>query len=193
MIRNLILFLLCYATVTFSQTKLPAFFSDNMVLQQQSNVPFWGKSIPNKSIIVKTSWDNKEYRVKVNQDSTWKVKVSTPIASQKSYTVTVVAEKKITIKNVLIGEVWLCSGQSNMEMPMKGYKNQPITGALDDIVHSSNNNIRCFTVKRNSRLEKQSDLQGNWDIASPNTTPSFTATGYYFARLLQQEIGRAHV
>ncbi|WP_294617780.1 sialate O-acetylesterase [uncultured Bacteroides sp.] len=176
-----------FSLATAAQVKLPAIFSDNMVLQQQADVPIWGKASPGARVTVKSGWDNKQYTATVASDSTWKVCIHTPAASNNNFELTISSGKERTVlKEVAIGEVWLCSGQSNMEMPMKGFPSQPILGGLDDIVHSTNSSIRCFTVKRNSSITPQTDCVGSWESASPNTTPDFTATGYYFARLLQE-------
>lgn len=175
------------SAVVVAQVKLPAIFSDNMVLQQQTAVPVWGKAAPGARVTVKSGWDNKQYAATAATDSTWRVVVQTPAASKGSYQLTVAAgkERKV-LKDVVMGEVWLCSGQSNMEMPMKGFPCQPILGGQDDIVRSTNSDIRCFTVKKNCSLAPQEDCKGGWELASPNTTSEFTATGYYFARLLQE-------
>lgn len=184
---NLCLCMACFSLMANAQIKLPALFSDNMVLQQQSSAPVWGKAIPGKRVTVKSSWDNKEYTTVAANDSTWKIHLNTPPASNRSFVLTVISGKeKKELNDVVIGEVWLCSGQSNMEMPMKGFPSQPVLNGLDDIVRSNNPQIRCFTVKKNSQINPQYDCEGVWEKASPNTTSEFTATGYYFARLLQE-------
>jgi sialate O-acetylesterase len=114
------------ASEVFAQVKLPAIFGDNMVLQQQTEAAIWGKKTLNSTVKVSTSWNNKSYTVVADKDGNWKLKVSTPVAGGP-YTVTITDGKPVTLKNVMIGEVWVCSGQSNMEMPMKGFKNQPVT------------------------------------------------------------------
>lgn len=171
-----------------AEVKLPAIFGDNMVLQQQSDVAVWGWAKANSTVKVTCSWDKKSYSAKCNSNGYWKLKVKTPAAGFTPYTLTISDEKSITLKNILIGEVWVCSGQSNMEMPMKGYNNQPVEGGPDAIANSTNSGIRCFTVKKASTSAPQEDCSGNWDIANPQTVPDFTATGYYFARLLNQAL-----
>ena len=171
----------------YAQITLPAFFSDKMVLQQQSEISVWGKASPNKKLTISASWIKTEYTVVVNNDSTWKLKIQTPEASYGHHTL-VIKQGKLakSIKEVLIGEVWLCSGQSNMEMPMQGASNQPVLGGLEAIMLSTNDAVRCFTVKKDYSLKPRQDVTGEWQSASPLTTPTFTATGYYFARLLEQ-------
>ena len=98
-----------------AKVTLPAIFTDNMVLQQQSDVKIWGRAKPGKAVKVTTSWDGKTYAATASASGGWEVRVSTPVAGGP-YTVTVSDGKPVELKNVLIGEVWLCSGQSNMEM-----------------------------------------------------------------------------
>jgi sialate O-acetylesterase len=129
-----ILLILVISTNTLlSQVKLPAIFGDNMVLQQQTNVAFWGKAAPGASVRVATSWNGKSYSATADKSGNWKLKAATPGAGGP-YNVTISDGKAITLKNVMIGEVWVCSGQSNMEMPMKGFRNQPVIGANCNII-----------------------------------------------------------
>lgn len=185
---GIILFL---SSVSFSlnaEIKLPSIFGDNMVLQQQTEAAIWGWAKPEASVRVTTSWNSKSYTAKSDKDGRWKLKVKTPVAGFMPYTITISDGKAVTLQNVLIGEVWVCSGQSNMEMPMKGLPGQPIEGGPEAISTSRNNGIRCFTMKKASRSIPQDDGEGTWEVAGPETTPNFTATGYYFARLLNQNI-----
>jgi sialate O-acetylesterase len=171
-----------------AEIKLPAIFSDNMVLQQQSQVAVWGWAKANTGVKVVSSWNNKSYSVQSDAQGYWKLKIQTPAAGFTPYTLTVSDGKSVTLKNILIGEVWVCSGQSNMEMPMKGFNGQPIEGGPDAIAHSSNSGIRCFTVKKTSKIAAQDDCVGTWELANPQTVPNFTATGYYFGQLINQAL-----
>ena len=108
--------------------KLPALFCDNMVLQQQSDVNIWGTADARKTVTITASWDKKaKFTAKAGNDGKWKIAVKTPQAGGP-YSVTISDGKSVTLNNVLVGEVWLCAGQSNMEMPMKGFKCQPEIG-----------------------------------------------------------------
>lgn len=171
-----------------AEVRLPAIFSDNMVLQQQSEVAVWGWAKPNATVKVTGSWNKKTYSVKADSNGIWKTKIQTPAAGFTGYSLSVSEGNTITLKNVLIGEVWFCSGQSNMEMPMKGFNGQPIEGGPAAIMQSKNPNIRMFTVKRASKLLPQEDCEGDWQEASPETTPNFSATAYYFGCMLHQNI-----
>lgn len=170
-----------------AEIKLPSVFCDNMVLQQQTEAAIWGKAGKNASVSVITSWNGKRYSIQATADGNWKLKVSTPKAGGP-YEITISDGKSLKLKNVLIGEVWVCSGQSNMEMPMKGFKNQPILGSSDAVALSSNPNIRLFTVKRATSLEPLDDFTGDWKLCEPENVHEFSATAYYFGLMLNKAL-----
>lgn len=174
-----------YGTFAEAKVKLPAFFSDGMVMQQQSDANLWGTATPNKPVTLTTGWDEKTYRTTADARGNWKLTVRTPEAGGP-YALTLTDGEPTVLNNVLIGELWICSGQSNMEMPMKGYKNQPIEGANMDILRSSNPSLRLFTVKRHSTFLPQYDVTGTWQEAAPAVVREFSATAYYFGRLLNE-------
>ena len=181
-------FMLCSNLISQAEVRLPAIFSNNMVLQQGTDVAVWGWATPGSTVRVKGSWNNKSYSAKADANGYWKTKVHTPSAGFTPYTLSVTQGNTLTLTNVLIGEVWFCSGQSNMEMPMKGFTGQPIEGGPEAINSSRNPNIRMFTVTRVSELNPQDDCTGNWQEASPVTTPDFSATAYYFGRMLNNTL-----
>ncbi|GHU73406.1 9-O-acetylesterase [Bacteroidia bacterium] len=158
-----------------------------MVLQQQSQAAVWGWAKANTNVNVVASWDKKNHSVRSDGNGYWKVKIQTPQASFTPYTLTASDGKAVTLTNILIGEVWVCSGQSNMEMPMKGW-NAQIDGGPNDINHSTNSGIRCFTMEKASKAQPQDDCKGKWEEANPQTVPFFTATGYYFGILLNEAL-----
>lgn len=170
-----------------AEIKLPSIFSDNMVLQQQTNAAIWGKATPNATVSVRTSWNNKTLITRADRESRWKIKVPTPSAGGP-YTVTISDGKAITLRNVMIGEVWICSGQSNMEMPMKGYRNQPITGSNEYIATSANNSIRLITVPRIVSLNQLDDFNGSWKTCEPANVAEFSATAYFFGLMLNKSL-----
>ncbi|WP_304199135.1 sialate O-acetylesterase [Flavobacterium alvei] len=177
--------------------KLPALFSDNMMLQQKSDAPIWGWAEKNSNIVIKTSWDSKTYKLKADNSGKWKTELQTP-SFGGPFTIEVSeGTEKVVIKNVLIGEVWLCSGQSNMEMPLKGFPGQPVRNGNEIILRSSNKNIRLITVPRAAVLEPKDDFEGKWEEASPKTTANFSSTAWYFGLLLQEvlqvPVGLIHV
>ncbi|MFT4202833.1 MAG: sialate O-acetylesterase [Chitinophagaceae bacterium] len=166
---------------------LPAIFSDGMVLQQQSKVPIWGKS-DKKTVSVVTSWNNKKYNVSVNADSTWKVLLETG-KSGGAFTIKISdGGSERNISNVLLGEVWLASGQSNMEMPLKGFKNAPVNNSEEVIKNSSNANIRFFNVENKSWAKPLDDVSGQWLSVSPATASGFSAAAYFFALELYKKM-----
>lgn len=165
---------------TQAQTKLPNFFNDSMVLQQQIEAPFWGTDKPGSKISIKTSWGS-NVKTSANENGIWKIKILTPAAGGP-FTIEIKGSTNIRFQNVLVGDVWLCSGQSNMEMPVSGNMNQPIIGSNESILNSTNSNIRCFTAQRNVKLENAQDVNGSWKMASPATTGKFSAVAYFFAR-----------
>jgi sialate O-acetylesterase len=174
---------LSVSVLSYAEIKLPAIFGDNMLLQQNTEIAVWGWAAPHSNVIVKASW-GKTAKIRSDESGKWKLTIVTPAASFTAHTLTVSDGKALTLKNVLIGEVWVCSGQSNMEMPMKGYKNQPIAGGAEDIQNSACSHIRLFTANRLAETTPQDDTEGVWQEAAPETVANFSATAYYFGRKL---------
>ena len=184
----LIVLLICTAQFAAkAKVTMSPLFSDNMVLQQQSKVAVWGWADPKAEVTVETSWNNKSCTAKPDRDGKWKVMVETPSAGGP-YEMTVSDGTPKKIKNVMIGEVWLCSGQSNMEMPMKGFPGQPVLGSNMDILKSKNNDIRLISIPRSSKTVPQDNFEGAWKTANPESVSNFSATAYYFGRLMQQTL-----
>jgi len=180
---TLLIALVISSGALYAEVKLPAIFGDNMVLQQQTEAAIWGTAAKNATVKVTTSWNNKNYSARAGNDGKWKLKVATPSAGGP-YEVTISDGTTLRLKNVMIGEVWICSGQSNMEMPMKGYINQPITGSNEAIATSSNPAIRLFTVKKATSLQPLDDFSGSWKNCEPENVSEFSATAYYFGLML---------
>lgn len=173
-------------SIAKADVKLGSLFTDNMVLQQKALVPIWGWADAGKKVKVSTSWNGKNYSSAADASGKWLIKVETPGAGGP-YDITISDGKAIKLTNVLIGEVWICGGQSNMEMPMKGFKGQPILNSNDAILHSKNNKIRLYTVPRSSITERQANSKPSaWKLAEPESVSNFSATGYYFGRLLNE-------
>ena len=167
-----------------AKVKLPAFFSDNMVLQQQTECNIWGWAEPGKKIMVLTSWDKKGYPQTARKDGYFSVKVKTPEAGGP-YTITFRDGETVMLNNVMIGEVWICSGQSNMEMQMKGFKQQPVEGTTEELLRCKDSNLRLFTVKRHVSLTPEQDVTGQWSEANSASVRDFSATAYYFGKALR--------
>lgn len=187
-LSSLLVAFLLVSAFAMAEVKLPAIFGDHMVLQQQTDAAIWGKATAGKTVKVSTSWDRKSYSAQADKQGNWKVKVKTPGAGGP-YEITISDGSTLKLKDVLIGEVWLCSGQSNMEMPVKGFRNQPITGSMEAITTSANPNIRLITVKKDKSLVTKDDFTGGWMECQPENVANFSATAYFFGKMIQQVTG----
>ncbi|WP_396635687.1 sialate O-acetylesterase [Maribacter sp. R77961] len=170
-----------------AQVSLPSFFSDNMVLQQDETVAIWGTDIPNTVIVIETSWGEK-IDTRSDSDGYWKTKINTTKASFTPHQLTITGSSVQTLKNVLLGEVWFCSGQSNMEMPMKGLGNSPVNGANEFILNAKNPNIRLFNTERAGSLSPENDVIGSWEEANGASVSNFSAIGYLFGKKLWEQL-----
>jgi sialate O-acetylesterase len=184
--RFCIIFLLLSTVIQVdAEISLPAVIANNMVLQQQTEVKLWGKAGSNKKISVRTSWNGKMYSVISNSVGNWILTVKTPKAGGP-YSISFSDGKEQIISNIMIGEVWFCSGQSNMEMPMKGYAGQPVTGAQNAIAKADISiPIRLLKVEKNKSITALQDVTGTWNENSPQAVKEFSATAYYYALYLQ--------
>ena len=177
-----------FPLVIFADVKLPAMVSSNMVLQRNTNITLWGWADAKEKITIRASWLNELISFQADESGNWRIEVSTT-DSKKPQTINIKSIKSnITLDNILFGEVWLCSGQSNMYQPVKGYKGQPTYGSLEAIANSNNANLRLFTVDRTGSKEPLKNLGKfkSWQIASPNNVADFSAIGYFFGQQLQQ-------
>lgn len=190
--KHIILSLLALFAATAATAKvwLPAVFADGMVLQRSGSAKLWGTAGAGQTVKVTTSWNNKTYLSKADARGRWHILVATPEATAEPQTITIAESgEALTLHDVLIGEVWLCAGQSNMEMPMKGFPSQPVEGANADILHSSDNLLRLYQAKRVSRLAPIDTTVGAWHAAEPAVVRDFSATAYYFGRELRSVLG----
>jgi len=189
--RSSLLFVLLFLfskNLLFANVTLPYFFSDNMVLQLQTDAAIWGWAKACSNVQITTYWNKKNNTVKADATGKWKAKVNTPAAGGP-YQIGITDGTPLLLQNILIGEVWLCNGQSNMEMPMKGFRDQPVLGSNDDIFNAANNNIRIYVVPRSVKMQPQdTSKNSSWKIAAPEAINNFSATAYYFARILQQQL-----
>lgn len=172
----------------YSQVSLPALFSDNMVLQQNTDVFIWGKANPESNVKIVTSWDKQTYTTKTDTNGKWKIAVKTPVAGGP-YEITISERNTIHLKNVLIGEVWICSGQSNMEMPLAGWGK--IIDYEKEIENANYPNIRLLRLKQKTSylpIEDIEVVENGWQACSPKTVENFSATAYFFGRDLFQNL-----
>lgn len=186
----LIMLSLIISSVNIAQTKieLPSFFSDNMVFQRNSEVNIWGKAKPNSQIKIESDWGENATTI-VKENSIWKTSIQTPEAGGP-YNISITdGSEKVILANVLIGEVWLCSGQSNMEMPLAGWPpNDLIHNSEQEISEANYPNIRLFTPARSLSVTELDDINGSWKECSPQTAQNFSATAYFFGRELYKEL-----
>ena len=167
---------------------MPAIFSDNMVLQQKANVPFWGKAVPGTNITVRGSW-KKNARTVVKADSTWELRLQTVKAGGPFEITIAVGDSVIIYRNVMLGEVWLCSGQSNMEMPLEGWPpGNLIQNSEAEIQQANYPDIRLFTITRAVSNVPEFDCAGKWSECNSNTAAKFSAAAYFFGRKLHAEL-----
>ena len=170
------------ATIT-----LPAMFSNNMVLQQHADVAIWGNSFPKSSVTLLASWNKKAYKTTTDASGKWRLTIHTPNAGGP-FSIKIKDTATLTINNVLIGEVWFCSGQSNMEMPMRGFKNQPVFHSNEILLDAANNNLRLFEAKRNAATTPQENCTGEWKVSDPETAKDFSAVAYMYGMMLQKKL-----
>jgi len=165
---------------------LPSIFSDNMVLQRETKVALWGSADAGKKVTITPSWTNQKVVVTAGKDGKWSTKVQTPAAGGP-YTITFSDGDKLTLSNILIGEVWYCSGQSNMEMPVRGFSGQPVEGSFDAIMNASPDvPIRMCTSKVTPSCTPLEDnvLKYGWSENTPEAVAAHSAVSYFFAQQL---------
>lgn len=189
--RLMLLVVACVATtmVAVAQPILrtPAILSDHMVLQENTTVKIWGWADPNSRVTVAPSWMAEPVQTKSLYDTTWSVEVTTPKASNETYTIRITTNRKaeLTIEDVLIGQVWLCSGQSNM--------NWSAVRGVKDMVESLEKDqqypaMRLFNLHQNCTGNIQTDCQGEWIVCGDEDTQYFSGVGYFFGRHLYENL-----
>ncbi len=169
--------------------ELPTIISNNMVLQQNQEVILWGKAHPGSKVLAEASW-NTNAEVKTGDDSCWLLKLKTPTAGGPFELTFKNNDTIVKLENIMLGEVWICSGQSNMEMPVTGWPpTDTILNSANEITQANYPTIRMFTVQRAYSAQPETQCQGNWQVCSPATVGNFSATAYFFGRMLHKELG----
>ncbi len=163
-----------------AEVKLPALISDNMVLMQETPANVWGTAEPAEQVTV--SMGKAKGSATAGADGKWAVKLE-GLQPSDGGEMTISGKNKLTIKNVAVGEVWVCSGQSNMEMAVQG-----VGKAAEEIAAADYPKIRMFTVSRNAITTPQSECTGKWEVCTPQTVGHFSAVGYFFGRHLLQNV-----
>ena len=165
--------------VTCANVKMPAIFGDHMVLQQDQTLPVWGTADPGEAVEV--SIGGNTGRTTADKEGKWLVKLSPVASGTSAVTMTVTGKNTLTFTDVLPGDVWICSGQSNMAYRLP----------KDETPQATDSRIRFFTVPLKTAMEPQSDVGGSWVVCTPQTAGDFSSVGYYFARELRATVGHS--
>ena len=167
--------------------QLPPLFSDNIVIQRQAEVPIWGKANPGEEIVVTVRTQKREARA--GADGCWTVRLPSMEATEDSFTITIAgATNTVSLRNVLVGDVWLCSGQSNMQKPVGPWPGQrPVLNYEQEIAQANYPTIRLFNVEERQAFTPQSTCRGQWKVCSPETAGTFSAAAFFFARQLVRD------
>lgn len=173
----------------YANIELPALVGSHMVLQQNSTINVWGKANPGEQIEITASWDNLTEKTTTQSDGSWNVQLHTTGAGGP-YIILLKGENTIVLSDILLGEVWLCSGQSNMEFPFREYGNTTIFNLEEELKNANYPRIRLFHVPRKKTAIIQTDVASQWEVCSPQTIYStqFSAIGYFFGRELVQTL-----
>jgi sialate O-acetylesterase len=181
-VTSVILFI--FLQFSNASISIPEIFSDNMVLQQKSEIILWGWAKAGEKIVIRADWMDTDVTTQGSTQGTWKVSIKTPVAGGP-YNIHFKGQNEIILKNVLIGEVWLCSGQSNMEMSAQW----GINNGDEEIKNANYPEIRLFTVSTATSQYPQEHLTGKWSACTPDEMKTFSAIGYFFARKLNKDLG----
>jgi len=188
LISSIAVSFLLFAQSINAEVKLPAIVSSNMVLQRNTTVTLWGWADAKEKISIDATWLNNVLNVEADKEGNWRIEVETT-NSKEPQTITIKSKTSdITLENVLFGEVWLCSGQSNMQQPLKGYTGQPTFGSAMMVAKSDNPDLRLFTVDRIASKTPLKDVEKYtaWQSASPDNVLDFSAVAYFFGQKLQE-------
>jgi sialate O-acetylesterase len=183
--RKLILLLSIFTVSNMrAEVRLPNVLSSHMVLQQSSRVNLWGWCEPGEKVFVTVTWDKQVDSVKGDRDGRWRLQVATPSAGGP-YSIAIKGWNTIILEDILIGEVWICSGQSNMEM----CETWGLPDVRQELPACANPKIRFFHVPRTTAMSPQDNCSGQWTACDSNTLKSFSAVGYFFGKRLNAELG----
>lgn len=181
---QVITFFLLTGCVEKPHVEIPSIISDGMVMQRNDTVAIWGKASSKGMFSIVTSWDKKKYKVKPDSSNKWIVYIKTGDAGQQTHSIKIFADSLITVKNILFGEVWLCSGQSNMEITPKGYSGEPVFEGNNMLANANNSNIRFFKVPQATYISPSTDCQAKWQESNSSSLAGFSAVGYNFGKII---------
>lgn len=181
-----IFFISCYNKTI--ELKVSPLFSDGMVVQRNTMIDIWGKSASNTNVTILSEW-GKKIKIKSGSDGRWSGKLSTPEAGGPFFLKLTTEKENLLIEDILVGEVWLASGQSNMEMSLIGYPpNDTILNFADEIKNANYPKIRMFNVEKNFSMHKREKLIGTWLKANSLNIQKFSSTAYFFAREIHKNL-----
>lgn len=186
--HKLLLFSLFVGTSLQAKVSLPAFFTDHMVVQQNSLLILPGTANAGSQVTVEVGWDTRKYSCQAAADGSFRIEIPTPKAGGP-YTITLSDGEKLVLNQVLSGEIWFCSGQSNMEMPVGGWGN--VLNHEEEISAANHPSIRLLQVKKAASLTPASEVEvngGGWKVCAPTTVPEFSAIAYFYARELSKKL-----
>lgn len=180
---------LCLIGQAWAEVRLPSHFSDHLVLQRDAALPIWGTADPGEEVVV--TFQQQEQKTTAGDDGRWSVHLAkTPAGGP--YELTVQGKNTVTLKDVLVGEVWLASGQSNMDFTVAKTEKYYFAGTKDEaeeVAAANHPQLRMFTADWTMRAEPQRDVEGAWKVCTPENVREFSAVAYFFARALQRELG----
>lgn len=168
-----------------AHVRLPHFFSSHMVLQRDQSVPIWGRAAPGSRI--KVAFAGHQVRAKANHLGRWMVHLPPMAADSHGQNLVTTGNGRIVLHDVLVGDVWLCSGQSNMQFPVDGWWGH-VLHARREVAAAHHPMLRLLKVPRNNTPQPQTDFKAGWTVCSPSTVKSFSAVAYFFGRDLEQRI-----
>lgn len=179
-----ILSLAMIATGGSAKVRPSAMIGDNMVLQQKAHARIFGEADPGSTVVVTPSWNNMPYTTTTDRTGKWCLAIDTPEGSFDKHSITISDGEPLTVNNVLIGEVWLASGQSNMQMPLKGFPGCCTEGGYDEIASARDeaDKIRFFTVPLTQSYTPVDTVNASWAVPSPETAPEFSALAWHLAK-----------
>ncbi len=172
---------LAFVQGSVADVSLPSIISDHMVLLKAEKVPVWGRAGVGEKVTVSVAGTSAE--AVAGADGKWKVLLDLSSKGPGPYEMSVQGQNKLIISDVMVGEVWLCSGQSNMELSLSHS-----LYAEKEIAVSANPLLRDFRIKKQSSLVPLEECEGEWKVAGPATSGEFSGVGYYFGKLVQQEL-----
>ncbi len=168
-----------------NQLRFAGVFANNMVIQQESEAPIWGWTEPGESVKIKAGWGGRTISTKADESGRWEVRMKTPKAGGPYKIEVRDGDEKVSLTNVLLGEVWICSGQSNMQWKMRGFGSELFK---KEIQAAKNDQIRLCTFPQILSLEEQEDIATKWQACSPSTVNSFSIVAYFFGKQLEEEL-----